>query len=145
MKQQNYKNHRQFTPMYHYLTIPLAIMLFLATGIVAVSSIVSGREDWFPAIILFILSLTLSIGITVARMSTLKVQDRAIRAEENLRHYVLTGRLLDPGLTINQIIALRFAGDKEFPALCEKAATEQLHPDAIKKAIQDWRADFHRA
>ena len=31
------------------------------------------------------------------RAFPLKAQDRAIRAEEQLRHYVLTGKLLDAG------------------------------------------------
>ena len=48
------------------------------------------------------------------RMFPLQAQDRAIRAEENLRHYVLAGKLLDSRLTIRQIIGLRFAIDEEF-------------------------------
>ena len=48
------------------------------------------------------------------RAFPLAVQDRAIRAEENLRYFSLTGKLLDKGLTMSQIIALRFADDNEF-------------------------------
>ena len=77
-------------------------------------------------------------------MFPLKAQDRAIRAEENLRHYVLTGKLLDPKLTVRQIIGLRFASDREFVALAQKAAAESLSEDAIKKAIRNWRADTYR-
>lgn len=51
------------------------------------------------------------------RLFPLKAQDRAIRAEENLRHYVLTGNLLDSGLTMRQVIGRRFASDDEFIAL----------------------------
>jgi hypothetical protein len=74
----------------------------------------------------------------------LKAQDRAIRAEENLRHYVLTGKLLPTSLTVGQIVALRFAPDAEFPALVNKAATENLPGKAIKASIQNWKADFYR-
>jgi len=45
----------------------------------------------------------------------------------------LTRKLLDPHLTMNQIIALRFTSDKEFLSLCEKAANDGIAPDTIKK------------
>ena len=80
----------------------------------------------------------------LARIFALKVQNRAIRAEENLRHYVLTGKLLDPRLNIRQAIALRFAGDGEFVDLARRAAEQSLSPDDIKRAVKDWRADLHR-
>ena len=73
-----------------------------------------------------------------------RVQDRAIRAEENLRHYVLTGKLLDPRLKVSQIIALRFADDEEFVELTKRAVEEGLTNDQIKKAIKKWKADHHR-
>jgi hypothetical protein len=74
----------------------------------------------------------------------LKAQDRAIRAEENLRHYVLTGKLLDPRVTTRQVISLRFAPDEELVALAQKAAEENLSEDEIKKAIKNWRSDDYR-
>jgi hypothetical protein len=79
-----------------------------------------------------------------ARVFPLKAQDRAIRAEENLRHYVLTGRLLDSRLAVKQIVALRFASDGEFPELARKAAAESMPADEIKKAVKNWRADHDR-
>ena len=78
------------------------------------------------------------------RMFALKAQDRAIRAEENLRHFVLTGKLLPASLSVGQIVALRFAPDAEFPALVEKAATNNLSGKEIKQSIQNWKADFYR-
>ena len=59
-----------------------------------------------------------------ARIFPLKAQDRAIRAEESLRYYILTGKRLDPRLTMSQIVGLRFASDAEFPDLARKAADE---------------------
>ena len=79
-----------------------------------------------------------------ARIFALKAQDRAIRAEENLRHFALTGQLLDPRLSIRQVIGLRFASDGEFVALAKRAAEEKLSPNAIKQAVKDWRADLYR-
>jgi hypothetical protein len=78
------------------------------------------------------------------RRFPLRAQDRAIRAEENLRHFILTGKPLDRELTIEQIIALRFAGDEEFVRLARRAVEEALSNDEIKREIKDWRADHLR-
>jgi hypothetical protein len=78
------------------------------------------------------------------RTFPLKAQDRAIRAEEQLRHYVLTGKLLDSRLTMRQIVALRFASNEEFAALAQRAADQSLSPDAIKREVKQWRADLYR-
>jgi hypothetical protein len=72
------------------------------------------------------------------------VQDRAIRAEENLRHFALTGKRLDPRLTIKQIVGLRFASDAEFVELARKAAESSMTQDAIKTSVTNWRADYDR-
>lgn len=77
-------------------------------------------------------------------MFALGAQDRAIRAEENLRHYILAGKLLDARLAPKQIVALRFAPDEEFVALARRAADENMAPDAIKRAVRNWRADIYR-
>jgi hypothetical protein len=78
-------------------------------------------------------------------MFAVTVQDRAIRAEESLRYFILTGRAIDTRVTIGQLIALRFAHDDEFVALADRAEKEGLSPAEIKKAIKQWRADHHRA
>jgi hypothetical protein len=52
--------------------------------------------------------------------------------------------LLDPRLTVKQIVGLRFASDAEFVELARKAAEEGLSPDAIKKSIKTWRPDHYR-
>jgi len=57
---------------------------------------------------------------------------------------VLTGKLLDPRISVRQIVALRFASDAEFPALAVRAAEENLPPREIKQAIKNWRADEYR-
>lgn len=79
-----------------------------------------------------------------ARRFALVAQDRAIRAEENLRHFALTGNLLDPTLTPAQIVALRFAHDDEFAALAKRAAEQKLYPKQIKESVKTWRADHYR-
>jgi hypothetical protein len=79
------------------------------------------------------------------RSFALKAQDRAIRAEENLRYFILTGNRLNKILTIDQVIALRFASDEEFVELAEKAASQNMKPHEIKRSIKNWRPDYHRA
>ncbi len=79
-----------------------------------------------------------------ARIFALKAQDRAIRAEERLRHYVLTGRLPDPRFSMRQMVALRFAPDGEFVQLAARAAGDDLSADEIKRAVADWREDHDR-
>lgn len=94
--------------------------------------------------LLGILALTTVLVGLYARSFALKAQDRAIRAEENLRHFAMTGSLLDKRLNIGQIIALRFAPDSEFVALAQKAAAENLSPKQIKMAVKEWKGDYHR-
>ncbi|MGK0494773.1 MAG: hypothetical protein ACJAU2_001154, partial [Maribacter sp.] len=78
------------------------------------------------------------------RSFPLKAQDRAIKAEENLRYYVMTGKLFPKELKVAQIIALRFASDAEFLPLVEKALKEKLTDKEIKMLIKNWRADVYR-
>lgn len=47
-------------------------------------------------------------------------------------------------LTEEQVIALRFASDKQFVELVDRAIVEHLSPDDIKKSIKMWRPDHHR-
>jgi hypothetical protein len=79
-----------------------------------------------------------------ARAFALKAQDRAIRAEENLRHFVMTGKLLPGDLKMGQIIALRFASDAEYLSLIQKAISENLGSKQIKEQIKNWRGDYYR-
>ncbi|HQR02260.1 MAG TPA: DUF6526 family protein, partial [Ferruginibacter sp.] len=80
-----------------------------------------------------------------SRAFALRAQDRAIRAEENFRHFLATGKPLDARLRMGQIVALRFAGDDEFVALAQKAAEEKMSAREIKQAIKNWKADYNRA
>jgi hypothetical protein len=139
MNLQNYKNHVRMHPIYHYV-----LSLLVLAGFVASIVYLFGAEDVLLAVILVLLSLSLLITFVLLRVYPLKAQDRAIRAEENLRYYVLTGKLLNQELTPGQIVALRFAPDEEFPALAEKAAAEKMGPKEIKQAINNWKADQYR-
>jgi len=87
----------------------------------------------------------LLLGIVVlALMYAVKIQDRIILTEEQLRYYILATRHLDPNLTLEQLIALRFAPDEEFIGLVDCTLAENLTPSETKLAISEWRADNHR-
>jgi hypothetical protein len=141
MKEQHYKNHRQYVFTYHVLT-GLSILALLIGAIRNVMN--SSEENLYSASLLVLVSLILLSLYIHARSFALKAQDRAIRAEENLRHFALTGKLLDPRLRVSQVIALRFASDEELPSLAQRAAEQNLSNDAIKKQIKIWRSDYHR-
>ncbi len=144
METQNYANHRRFVPMYHGVLFGI-IVLTLIGSFVNLSKSLGDPERIYSASLIVAIMISLLLLFFFCRVFALKAQDRAIRAEENLRHYVLAGKLLDSRLTFGQIIALRFASDEEFVALAQKAAAENLSADAIKKAVKNWRADHHRA
>ena len=90
------------------------------------------------------MAVLLLFAFAFLRSFALKAQDRAIRAEENFRYYLLTNKALPSALSMRQIVGLRFASDDEFVALAEKAAKENLTEEAIKKAIKNWKGDYYR-
>jgi Family of unknown function (DUF6526) len=144
MKKQNYSNHRRWVPGYHFVLSSLLIIGTLIAGVNALRHM--PNTGGFVSAVL--IENAFACGLLLfwySRQFPLKVQDRAIRAEENLRYYALTGKLLDDRLNIRQIIALRFAPDEEFLELVEKAIKENLAPEDIKMAVKEWKADHHRA
>jgi hypothetical protein len=142
-RMQSYANHAQIVPLYHYVTFGLLLVTLIGSCVNLYESL-GDHSRLYSASLLVALTLATLLLFFLTRVFALKAQDRAIRAEENLRHYVLTGSLLDRRLTIRQIIGLRFADDAELPALAKRAADEGLSPDAIKKAVRTWRPDTHR-
>ena len=141
MANQNYRNHFRYVPLWHVIT-SLAILALLVGSVVDITY--STKENIYSASLLVLVSLILMSIFWYARRFALRAQDRAIRAEENLRHFALTGKLLDRRLRMGQIIALRFADDEEFVPLAKRAAEEGIRSGEIKKAIANWKADHHR-
>jgi hypothetical protein len=143
MSQQNYSNHRRYVLMYHVITFSIIVILFISSIYYTIDEAIKG-VSMKPGLFLFLISFVLLNLFAFARLFALKAQDRAIRAEENFRHYLLTGKPLDSKLTIRQIIGLRFASDEEFPELAKKAAESGMSEDDIKKAVKNWRGDYYR-
>lgn len=141
MKTQHFGNHSRLVAGWHGITF-FAILALLVGSFINLAH--SAPENLYSASLICLVAVILGFFFAYARIFALKAQDRAIRAEENLRHFALTGKLLPQELRIGQIIALRFASDNEFVALAQKAAAENLSNKAIKTAVQNWRADHHR-
>lgn len=143
MKPQNYSNHRSHNFMYNYVTFFIVVLLFVSSLYYTYRAYMEGIS-LRPPLFLFLISFVLLVYFFTTWSFAVKAQDRAIRAEENLRHYVLTGKLLDSRLNIHQVTALRFASDEEFPSLAIKASEDDMKPESIKKSIKNWRADYYR-
>ena len=93
---------------------------------------------------LALLGASVVLGISILRQFALRLQDRIIRAEMTIRLARLGRGDAMARLSLRQLIALRFASDAEMPALIDRAATEQMTPDQIKRAITSWQGDFLR-
>lgn len=140
---QNYKNHRRYVPGFHMVVSPL-MLLCLIGAIVNLTNSFKDHGNLYSASLIVLMNIILALVAFFARSFALKAQDRAIRAEENLRHLVLTGKLHDPALTTGQLIALRFADNDEYVALAKKAVEHRLTNDQIKREIKNWKADHNR-
>jgi hypothetical protein len=144
MSAQNYANHRRTVPLFHVVLFGIIFLTLIGSVVNLVESL-GDHQRLYSASLLVAVSVALVLLFWFTRVFPLVAQDRAIRAEENLRHFAMTGKLLDPRLETKQMVALRFASDAEFVALARRAAEEGMAADAIKRAIKDWRADNYRA
>lgn len=143
MKEQQFSNHSRLVPGFHGITAT-AITLLFGGSVVNLYHSIQNKENLYSASLICLASIIMALLFWYVRSFPLKAQDRAIRAEESLRYFILTGKPLDNRLRLSQIIALRFASDEEFPALADRAVNENLRNSEIKKAIRNWRADHNR-
>ena len=141
MADQHFKNHVRYHPLYHYIATPLITGGLIWTLIRLFNSEPGDFQQSLINALLFVILFILGV---LVRTYALKAQDRGIRAEESLRHYMLTGKPLDSRLRMGQIVALRFASDEEFPELARQAVDRSMTGKQIKESIRAWRADHYR-
>ena len=141
MSEQNFKSHGRYIFLWHWIT-GAAIIGIIGGSIV--NLIHADSHTHYSAALLVLISFVIASIFWYARRFALKAQDRAIRAEENFRHFILTGRQFDSRLRMSQIVALRFAPDDEFILLAKKAIDEKLSQKEIKRSIKNWKADHNR-
>jgi Family of unknown function (DUF6526) len=145
---QNFKNHARMDPPFHYIAVPILLVNLIFAIVAAIY--VATQHDLHHLLFhlwLVLVSFALVVVATNSRVKDLRVQDRVIRVEERLRY----AALLRPdelaataGLSIPQIVALRFASDEELSALLSRTLAQNLTPKQIKESITSWRPDFHR-
>lgn len=141
-RDQGYASHRRWHPFTHFFIFPVFFVNFLLQiyNLYIVPSL-AGVWHLIVAAALFGLAL-------IARANALRVQDRLIRLEEQLRlarllPEDLRGRVSE--LSTGQLVAIRFCADEELPELTRAIlAGEVKGRNNIKKRIRKWRPDFHR-
>ncbi len=144
MPEQNFSNHTKFFPLFHFFTMPVFLLNFAW-------SVYMWKHAGFPVrgLVWVLTSAALITGMLASRTSALKVQDRVIRLEEQLRYARLLPADLQPRIgefTLPQLVSLRFASDAELPALARKVLDGKMQDrKAIKQMVQNWRADHLRA
>jgi Family of unknown function (DUF6526) len=140
---QSFRNHARIVPAYHVgVFVP-----FLANFIWATYRLIGMFSG--ETFIAFLVSIALLLMFFSLRVQVLTVQDRVIRLEMRLRlRGALPPDLQDHinGLSHKQLVALRFAGDAELPALVREvlAGTLKTQKD-IKARVREWQADYLRA
>ena len=140
---QNFVNHTKWVPAFHFFVLPV----FLLNVFWCIYRLVR----WFSveSAISLVLALAFFLLAFYARTFALAVQDRLIRLEMRLRMQQLLPQELRsriPDFSVDQMVALRFAGDAELPALCRKVLDDKIADrTAIKKMIQNWQPDLVRA
>jgi Family of unknown function (DUF6526) len=139
---QNFDNHVKTVPLYNLLAFPFLFVNTVWGFYLAFTR--PGTDTAIPAL----LGIALIVMFYYARRFALTVQDRVIRLETRLRLKELlpadlVARL--PEFTTGQLIALRFASDRELPALARRVLDERLQDGmAIKRLITEWQPDHLR-
>jgi hypothetical protein len=123
MKRQNYSNHARYVIGYHIVTF-FILLIFIIGSIRGFLN--SSEDNLYVSSLLVLIGFILLLIFFYLRIFALKAQDRAIRAEEKLRYFILTGKTLSNIITSRQIVALRFALDEELVGLAEKAEKIKL-------------------
>ncbi len=85
-----------------------------------------------------------AVLLMIGRVYLTRLQDRIILLEMRVRGATLLTpeqQLKLASLSKSKVVALRFASDGELPALLERTVAEGLTPDAIKRAVVQWRPD----
>jgi Family of unknown function (DUF6526) len=140
---QKFENHAKFLPPFHFFVAPILLINVIWCAVRVVRAFSAG------AVMALLVAMALLVLAFVSRIMALTVQDRVIRLEMRLRMQQvlptdLRARIAE--FSTSQLVALRFAGDRELPELARQVLQDNLTDrKAIKKLIRDWQPDFLRA
>jgi hypothetical protein len=143
MAAQSKENHSRYVSGYHFILFAIVVLYTVGAVYYFAKCFINNSAHLLPTLILLSDVVFWFLFYYVRQFATTN-QDRIIRAEENLRHFILTGKPLSPALQMKQVVALRFASDDEFVALCVRAVAEKLSGKEIKQEIKVLRADNER-
>jgi hypothetical protein len=136
---QTYANYTRWHPPFHFFVAPV-LLINVIWSIVHFFYYPGWNQGWA-----IVVSIALVVLAVIARSNALRAQDRIIRLEEQIRYkQILPADFAEQSrsLTINQIIALRFAPDEEVETLVRGILEGRLKKSSdIKRAINNWRAD----
>ena len=134
MAEQSYANHAHRPVAWQVAWVGALIASALFVWIVY-------RDRTVVSIGLLLLGVVTLLTITLLRLFALRLQDRIIRLEMQVRLAGVGREALAERLAVKQLVALRFAANHELGALADRALAEKLSPDQIKRAVTDWQAD----
>ena len=134
---QTYATHRQRATL--WLVAAFTSLLGFFAMVVAVV-----RQPSVVTAGLLLIAFALMCSVLMARGYALRNQDRIIRLEMQIRLARLGLAPEFERLSMQQLVALRFASDVELPMLLQRAIAENLTADQIKRAVMSWQGDYHR-
>lgn len=141
-REQSFEHHARIVPAYHVV----ASAIFITNAFWTAWRLY--QQPTWERVIGVALALALLILYYYARRFALTLQDRLIRLEMRVRLDEilpdnLRARVYE--LSVAQLVALRFAGNTELPALVARVLDERIADGrAIKKMVKDWQADHLR-
>ena len=148
MSEQNFSNHTKFVPAFHFFLAPVLIINLVGHIYMVFKTPMNTPMEIFHGVFGVLLAAAFLTMAFLARIFALGVQDRVIRLEERMRYERLLPEDLKPRIgefSIAQLVSLRFASDAELPALARKVLDGKVNDrKAIKRMVQNWRADYQR-
>jgi len=139
---QTFENHARVVPAYHLVAFSILALNFFWSGYQLV------RDFSMATVMGTLVAIALLILFFCARVFALTVQDRVIRLEMWLRLERLLPREQHArinSLTVDQVVALRFASDEELPGLFRRILDENIASrKQIKRMIKTWTGDYLR-
>ena len=142
------KNKPMVYVWHHFVLLPALLILAIYSIRRYASVFGDDSEDsrlWFTVMGLAVVGF--GVLLMLRQHYALTLQDRIIRLEVRQQYFEATGqsfRPLESQLQLSQILALRFAGDAELPALVQAAINEKLSSKDIQARIQDFHFDHMR-
>jgi hypothetical protein len=148
MTTQPTKNKPMVYVWHHFVLLPALLILAIYSIRRYASVFGDDSEDsrlWFTVMGLAVVGF--GVLLMLRQHYALTLQDRIIRLEVRQQYFEATGqsfRPLESQLQLSQILALRFAGDAELPALVQAAIKEKLSSKEIQARIEDFHFDHMR-